>query len=154
MALINPRLRRTLLVLLGAAVLYFGGRSCLSGSTAKEGELEKRVKVEQTEFEEYYSKVNDVLDGLPEHKEYANVLLETGLVIAGKGNSYSDGNRRKMWEFAVKQLEKNPELTDYLGPNAKQYMKRKAINQSANKVIDNVYDGIKEGVKIIKGEKK
>jgi hypothetical protein len=56
------------------------------------------------------------------------------------------------FDFVRNQMEKSPELTDYLGPNARHYMKKKAIAESTGKVLDNVYGGLKEGYNIIKGE--
>lgn len=148
---INHNLRRTLLVVVGATALYIGARSCF-GSRQDSG-LENALAVEQqASIRNYSSLIEEVLAELPQHLEYTNRLLEECLDIAERNNSYSDKVRLKLWNFAVRKMEERPELTNYLGPNAKHYMKRKAIHDSASKVIRNVYDGIKEGVNIIKGE--
>ena len=148
------KLKKAALIGLSTVVLYFGAQSCFFGDNKEEGELEKRMaKVEQTvEARQYPLLVNNVIKGLSQHPEYADELLEASMDVAGRDDSYSDKTRVRMWRFAVDKMEEKPELTEHLGPNARQYMKRKSINGAATKVVEKVYDGITEGVKIIKGE--
>lgn len=148
---INPRLRRTLLVLAaGTFGLYLTARSCFYSGSADESGLEQKANAEyMLTPEQYRSMVGHVVSGLPGHPEYADALANASMDFA---DSYSSKTRLRVWGKTVEQIEKHPELTDYLGPNAQQYMKRKAIRESAGKVMNNVYEGMKEGVKIIKGE--
>ena len=134
------KLARTLLIGTGITVALYVGllRGC-SSDVKEESELEKKAAAE-------FVMTNDK----------ANYMAEVSLNFLAQNDGYSDSVRGHMAEFYLKKLEGNEELARYtlrhMPPEVIQEMKRDAIRGTASKAIGNLYDGVKEGVKIIQGE--
>ncbi len=134
------KLARTLLIGTGITVAMYVGllRGC-SCDSKEEGELEKKTAAEFVMT-----------------PEKANYMAEVSLKFLDQNDNYSDSVREHMGRWYLKKLEHNEELARYtlrhMPPEVMQEIKRDAIRGTASKAIGNLYDGVKEGVKIIQGE--
>lgn len=147
--------------LLGVGILSIGliwgvAKGC--GSSEPEPlpqALEKRLeKIEKivTANQDYKAQLDYVLNNLHKHPEAADRLVCEGMEFLDRnGIPYSEEAREKIFNYFFVRAEKNPELVDFLGPNAQAYARKKWFKETTKDVAKGMYNAVKEGTKIITG---
>lgn len=125
-----------------------------SGNELRAAEATPAVIATPEPDQGYETLIKKVEQGLEKHPEHANRLIRKGIQAVEKTDTaYEPETCVDMFSIVRGKMEKRPEIADFLGPAAKEYLRKQEEQEpsSIEKITEDVKDLV-EGAKITGAE--